>query len=51
MWDVADKSINYCSNDLKKLPDVLQSTNSLKNSELKKYSMNSSLSKKLSKTT
>ena len=26
LWDVADNSINYCSNDLKKLPDVVQVT-------------------------
>ena len=23
LWDIADNSMNYCSNDLKKLPDVV----------------------------
>ena len=27
LWGVTDNSINYSSNDLKKLPDVVQSTN------------------------
>ena len=26
LWDVANNSINCCSNDLKKLPDVVRST-------------------------
>ena len=26
LWDVADNSINYCWNNLKKLPDVVRST-------------------------
>ena len=43
MWDVADNPINYCSNKLKKLPDVVQSINK-RSSEIKKYPSNSSLS-------
>ena len=37
--------INYCSNNLKKLLDLFQSTNK-RSSKLKKYSLNSRLSKK-----
>ena len=41
---VADNSMNYCSNDLKKLPDVVQSTDK-RSLELKKYSLNSFVNK------
>ena len=27
LWDAADNPINYCLNDLKKLPDAVQNTN------------------------
>ena len=48
--DVADNSINYCSNDLKILPDVVYSTDK-RSSEFKKCLLNSSLSKTFPKTT
>ena len=43
LWGVTDNSINYCSNDLKKLPDVVLIKNP---KSLNKYPLNSSLSKK-----
>ena len=45
LWDVADKFINNYWNDLKKLANVLQSTNK-SSLEFKKYPLNSSFSKK-----
>ena len=42
LWDVADNSINYCSNALTKLPDVVQSINK-RFLEFKKYPLNFSL--------
>ena len=50
LWNIANNFVNYCSNDLKKLPDVVQSTNK-SSSELKKYSLNSSMSNKFPTTT
>ena len=44
LWGVDDNSIKYCSNDLKKLPGVVQST-SERSSKFKKNSLYSSLSK------
>ena len=43
LWDIADNPIS--SNDLKKLPDIVQSINK-RSSKFKKYPLNCSLSKK-----
>ena len=44
LCNVVDKFIDYCSNELKKLQDVFQSTNK-RPSDLKKYPLKTSIEK------